>query len=543
MTSSEQDRPSWADTDPGQWKVYADAQKEMLESWTTLYHSWGSIDGHSGAQYSALLPPPRIERALRDPGWEVQIGGGGFGFSRSYESGEITTTYERFPEDGVELLVFDRTFHGVRPDEIELSEEFRFLFSLWEDRATRTYYFFDSAGNAIKAATIEPKRVRVLTSLLRRYQAAKQLYLTLYFDSGRFSADLPNDKEGWKHQDDQELFEYYRELEGVGRKFSRLLGKRIYVPPPREECDLWPFERPEQYEQFLLRIEPDGREVTFTSDPDELANYFGANPESPHYLTPVYFRREVLNKYYADPDRYSIEDGYLRCVGLWGLRLDNDTQADYVMVFLGDLGRDIPFSEAQYWKSFNIPPPEEGPSETLFRRAFAAEFADPKSADLRFAHVYRATNDAWEEALGVPLFKPLHNDDQHVLSKLHIPVGDGQAEFDEQTLYLAKLVVDSLNEAGIATLAGSGPKEEKGLAKLQRYLESRGVEDARSRLEPFANVQGLRSRGAAHRKGSDFDITAALGDLSRSEGFKSLLEAVIATLEQLRAVAEAGGSR
>jgi hypothetical protein len=529
--------PQWAVPDPQQWQAYLSFQKEMSSQWTCVYRSWGSIGDFSGAQYSALLPASRVSSALKDSSWEVHIGHGGFGFSKGYENGGTTTIYERFPDDGVELLAISRTFHGIRPDELELVEEFRLLFDLWEDRATRTYYYFDDAGNAVKAATVEPRKVRVLTSLLRRYQAAKQLHLALYSDSTHFSAGLPDDRENWKFEDGEGRFEYFREHPDMGsNKFSRLLGKRILTPPPREECDLWPFERAERFESFIIGAAPDGQEVVHASDPDKLANYFGANPDSPHYLTAVYFRREVLNKYYAEPDRYSVEDGYLRCAGLWGLRLDND-QPDYIMVFLGDLGRDIPFSEAQYWKSFNIPPPEEGPSETLIRRAFGAEFTDPKSADLRFSHVYGATNGAWDKRFGAPLFKPLHEDDRHVLSKLHTPVGDSQAEFDEQVLYLAKLLVDSLNEEFLTAGMAGGPRGEKGLAKLQRFLESQGVADARTLLQPLAEVQGLRSRGAAHRKGSSFDITVAIGDLGRRDGFNKLLEASINTLEALKTIA------
>jgi hypothetical protein len=535
--------PPWAASDQQQWQAHLAFQQEMAKQWTCVYRSWGSIKGFNGAQYSALLPASRVESALANSSWEVHIGDGGYGFSQGYEDGATRTTYERFPDEGAELLVICRTFHGIRPDELELVEEFRLLFNLWEDRATRTYYYFDDAGNAVKAAAIEPKQVRVLSSLLRRYLAAKQLYLALYSDSTHFSTDLPDERgEEWKHEDGESRFEYFRELPDLSTgKFSRLLGKRVLAPPPREECDLWPFERTERFESFIIGATPDGQEVIHTSEPDQLANYFGANPDSPHYLTPVYFRREVLNKYYAEPDRYSVEDGYLRCAGLWGLRLDNDQPGD-IMVFLGDLGRDIPFSEAQYWKSFNIAPPEEGPSETLIRRAFGAEFADPKSADLKFSRVYGATNEAWNEGFGAPLFKPLHEDDRHVLSKLHTPVGDGQAEFDEQVLYLAKLLVDSLNEDALTAEMAGGPRGEKGLAKLQRFLENQGVADARTLLKPLAEVQGLRSRSAAHRKGSSFDITVAIGELGRRNGFDKLLEASIVTLEALKGIAAAADS-
>jgi hypothetical protein len=311
--TSDVDTPQWAVSDPQQWQAYLSFQQEMSGQWTCVYRSWGSIGDFSGGQYSALLLPSRVRSALQNTSWEVHIGHGGFGFSQGYKDGVTTTTYERFPEGGVELLVISRTFHGIRPDELELVEEFRLLFDLWEDRTTRTYYYFDEAGNAVKAATIEPRQVRVLTSLLRRYQAAKQLYLALYSDSTHFSADLQDDREKWKHENSESRFEYFRGPASLSSsKFSRLLGKRVLAPPPQEECNLWPFERAERFEEFVIAASRDGHEVVHTSDPDKLANYFGANPESPHYLTAVYFRREVLNKYYAESCATNAEGGRCR---------------------------------------------------------------------------------------------------------------------------------------------------------------------------------------------------------------------------------------
>lgn len=63
----------------------------------------------------------------------------------------------------------------------------------------------------------------------------------------------------------------------------------------------------------------------------------------------------VLKKYYEDPEKYNVTDGYLSCGGLWGLRMDNDLIST-VMVFLGDLGQTLSAKEQKHWKTFNIPP-------------------------------------------------------------------------------------------------------------------------------------------------------------------------------------------
>lgn len=526
----------WADDDPEQYQQYERFLKETSGQWTTLYESWGDIGSFSVGRWSALLPSDT--GVPTEPGWELHIGDGGPGFSQEYNAGQARTVYEPLSTAPIEPLVLYREFHGLRPTHPELSEQFRLLFNLWEDRRTGDFFYFDDAGNEIKAAEVRPERVRVLTSLIRRYQAARQMCLALYIDSTRFASSLPPGSYEWQQRDSGHALDYYRgDGMGAGKPFSRLLGKTILRPPAQETCGLWPFEPPDRFEDFIIDVDDLGREVLHTSDPDALANYFGKNPDSPHYLTPVFFRRAVLDKYYADPDRYSVSDGMVRCAGLWGLRLDND-MPDHISVFLGDLGRDIPFDEAKYWRSFNIPPPEEGVSETLFRRAFLGQFADAQSPDLRFARLYEKTNDAWEARYGWPLFLPLHHDDSHVLAKLHVPAGDSQSEFDEQILYLAKLTVDSLNEAALKAAAGTGPKGEKGLRKLERFLAEAGFADAEELVRPLAQVQGLRSRGAAHRKGADFDITVAIGDLNRREGFELLLRSASDSLSRLRAHCE-----
>ncbi|WP_257144823.1 hypothetical protein, partial [Bacillus cereus] len=120
-----------------------------------------------------------------------------------------------------------------------------------------------------------------------------------------------------------------------------------------EECGYWPFDNSKEYVNFTVGINGDGKEVEFTSNPDQLANYFGANPEAPHYLTPIYFSKEVLAKYYLKPELYEVNDGHIRCQGLWMLHIDNLNKGDYVSAYLGDLGK-LPYKEQVYWKSFNI---------------------------------------------------------------------------------------------------------------------------------------------------------------------------------------------
>ncbi|WP_419927247.1 hypothetical protein [Candidatus Poriferisocius sp.] len=210
--------------------------------------------------------------------------------------------------------------------------------------------------------------VRIPTKLLRQFQAAAQLVLVRNMDSTAGTADsLSCDSTVLNldfRSDDHCLNLLIRENKRTGDKFSLLMGKKTVLPPPRSECGRWPFDgqEDEDYREFDIGETPEGDPIKSTCDPDALDNYFGINPGAQHYVTPVYFTPEVLDRYYSDP-KYEVRDGYLACGGLWGLRLDNN-HPDHEMVWLGDLGRDLPEKERHYWLAHNVIVPQGAPSQT-----------------------------------------------------------------------------------------------------------------------------------------------------------------------------------
>lgn len=157
--------------------------------------------------------------------------------------------------------------------------------------------------------------------------AVKQMALGIFVDSNRQSAKTL-DELGLAETRSPEsgatfvfntavvpdTFSMKREFNSLGR----LLGKKYILPgpmaPENDEATT------EVYQEFIVGSEPSGKSVKYTCNPEKLADYFGKNSDAPHYLTPVFFRTEVLSKYYAGPQKYSVEDGYLRCGSLWGLR-------------------------------------------------------------------------------------------------------------------------------------------------------------------------------------------------------------------------------
>lgn len=477
--------------------------------WTTLYEFHDNGQG-SRCSYSALLTPLGLAGSLNSTSWDIMIGQGMPGFSQSYDDeGVETTTYERFGTEGVDPILYSRDFHGIKPRQFDLAEEFRHFHNLYHDRQNDRFIHIDDRGAEVVVAEITASQSRVLTRYLRQYMAARQLALGLFFDHRVFARiDVAEAMAAIPNREVTAADRHYSLHVGkLDRKetFTRFVGKKIIFPPPINESGVWPFHtgRRGQYAEFIISVAADGSPVTHSSDPDALANYSGANEDAPHCLTPVWFTRNVLAKYYDDP-KFEVEDGYLRCGSLWGMQIDNNLP-DHVVVYLGDLGRDLHYEEQPYWRHFNVPPGGQQTSETNFRRSFLAEFTDPTAPDLVFKQRYTQLSEAWGKQFGWPLFRPLHDADTHILKQLRVPMTDSTGEFESQILYLVKLLVDPLNDAELAKALGGALPDEKSISKLRRYLEAAKYPYDDRDIGVLRTLQDLRSSGAAHAKGARFD--------------------------------------
>lgn len=513
------------------------ANAHGTEQWTVVYAD-PPIAKSGVALFACLAPPEHRSDALTDTEWEMDVNGGTPGMSKCFGRDETHIEYHRFGDDeGFEPLIIVRSFPNHRAGYPEVVEELRHAFNLYEDFATRNLYEIDDAGNEIEATRMSADRVEIRTSLLRRYQALKEMDLLLFMVSDVWLDRSPEAEAAIPPATERVAPTCRTELHAAAhdeRVFSRLRGKKVLDPPPRKQCGLWFFEPDGEYISFQLSEDDVGRPVEFTSDPDLLGTNFGANPDNPHYLTPVYFDAGVLQKYYDDHERYQVQEGYLRAHGSWGMQIDNDNDNGVVSAWLGDLGRDLPLAEQRRWRSFNILPPKGGVGETAIRRQILGQWVGSKSPDHRFKYLYEALNKAWTRHFGWPLFLPFHPGDEHVYASLRLPLGQTDREFDAQLVNLAKLLVDSLNEAEFTKVVGKGDKGEKGISKFQRYLESIGVTDPPAIGKVLRSVQGLRSRGAAHRKGQDFDVAAAgLDPKDLRSSFGTLLEQCIEALTLL----------
>ena len=276
-----------------------------------------------------------------------------------------------------------------------------------------------------------------------------------------------------------------------------------------------------RYAEF--RISQSGKVITHTCNPNKLANMFGANPGAPLFLTPVFFKTSVLDKYRGEPSRYDVESGYLRCKrkgdALWGIPIDNHGK-DCVSVFLGDLGH-LPFAHQLHFASENILKGEV--SESFFRSQIDAEFCDsPHPVAVFKSSYYKLRTVGWEE-LGWHLLLPLTEQDQHYMSALKLLTHNEQKEFDEQILALTKILIDSLNEKELHRFLSC---EERGISLFDKVLKQRNVLGSEQHVKFLRDLQDIRSTFVAHRKGEKYIRVSrriGLDRLSLSEVLKSLV--------------------
>ena len=499
-------------------------------AWTTVYRAGNP------AVFAGIAPLSSVPALLEKCDWDIQIARGGPSLWRDADDG---VHYDcSFGDHGVKPIAIIQDHLGVLPEMLpQLRQEFCLFHNLWNADG-RVYKKLHDDGSEEIACEVSVDLVRIRTKLLRQFQAATQLVLVRYMDSIIATADsfdcdspvLDREVKGRDHFLHLSIHENKR----TGAKSSWLMGKKVTLPPPRSECGRWPFTRLEEvdYQEFIIDETPEGGPIKYTCDPRALDNYFDLNPGAPHYLTPVYFNPEVLDRYYSDP-KYEVRDGYLACGGLWSVRVGNN-HPEYVTVWLGDLGRDVPEKERHYWIAHNIFVPDGTPSETTIRREILGQWAEAESPAWRLQAAYQKFRDDWAAEWGWELFRDPDDDDPQLLASLRVPPRGGNTEFGEQVRALHRLLVESINTPQLKAELPKGEKGERSITLLERWLEHRGHQHLEQDISVLRKIHDLRnvSEHRAGRKRTQAFQKHQIGDDKR-EAVSTLFEEAISLLGSL----------
>ena len=509
------------------------------EEWVTVYSSDEEVLDCDGGTYSAIVPLEIAQETLKEYSWDLCKGDG---FPRIIN--DITGEYCRIPKNGIEALVFLRIFNGRKSSYLELSQEFVLYFDLCREVAGEMERFiaFDNNGDEEVVAEINQKKAvtRVKLKFLKEFLFVKKAYLALFFDLRRYdSKTLEELNVDPKNSTTKKPLMTYRcylgpdESSNKDRKtYAMIMGKKL-IPPPDKKFNA--IDKQDKCIDFIVGVDQNGKPKSFTCD----KNILHKRNAPPYFLTAIFFKREVLEKYYNNPDKYEVQDACIIREGFWCLRADN-SHDEYVVVFLGDLSS-IPTQEQLYWRQFNISASDSSISKTCYDRMFMVKFRESDQTDLFFKSQFELFNKKWEEKYGWKLWKDLNDEDQHNLSSLRIPLHkNSQREFDELVGALTKVFVDSLNENAIKKyLSDNGielPQNVKGIDKFEALMNFLGV-TSREMIKFFRDFQALRSRGVAHRKGPKYEKIKkefGIGEKTLKEVFENkLLLGCIRTMNTL----------
>lgn len=413
-------------------------------------------------------------------------------------------------------LVFFRSWAGgpaTRGAVLEVAEDFRLFWNLYDDTATGTLIYDDDAGQQTDVVRITGDGVSIRGSFLRRYLAARQLALV-----SQGLVDVQGVPEAWQKRSEILMTPDMCVEVWAGQRVIRYQAIHVLPPPPQGLCGVWPFEPPKQFCDFIIDADELGRPVEHTADVD-----YATGP----FLQPVFFRRTVLERYFADPDRYGVKDGLIYGP-TFTVPVDNDHE-DVVVSYLGDLGR-LPYAEQQHWRAHNVAP-SGTISKTAYQRDILGQFADAEHVDHRFKVSYAELTETWENRFGWPLYLPPAAGDEHVITGLHVPTNTSMDAFEAEIVPLAKCTVDFLNEAKLIENLDEVP--QGGVNRLEAFLTANGLPIELPKT--LRIVQGARSNTGAHRKSRSFDMAKLLdGAHDPAMRFAGLLGDVVDAFDGLR---------
>lgn len=519
-------------------EAYLAALDPVPTDWVTVIgvslnysHDWG-ISSH-------LTRPAGQEHALS----EYTRSDGAIG------SAGITTEYpsrRTVFEDGLqdhdeqsEFFVHRRTHHDLAEPSVEFTPSFLWYFDAIP-RPDGSLYYLDDAGrdhDLVRLRRTDTElRIDVAALPLRRYLAVRERILVLQHDRITRLDAVPEPPIEAVDRTELRHFAFHSgDLRSADRPgFVRLVGKQLVLPIAADPADLArPHPREDRFPEFTIAVNPDtGEKITSTCDPKKLSTYF-EDRGTPHYLTQVYFRREVLHRYTSEPSRYYVTSEQLSCLGLWLLPLGRNPEG-LIETRLGDLGSKLPSEERDHWLGFNVPP-RGGRDETRHRRDILGQWVDgPPDPVSCLLEGRRRFSTSLSRLADRPVYREWDPADQIAFEGLHLPTSSEQGASDALILTLTKGVIDYLDVKAIRSLPGSDPKAPT-INALEAWVKVTGG-DPDVLTAPLRILQGLRSAGAAHSRTRDWKATltrAGLDSLTPDEQCARLLTATADVLEAL----------
>ena len=349
-----------------QEKVIELVKNPLSGAWVTVYSHHDAADGRPSV-FACFADLARKQEILAGDDWLKHASSFSPGFCVCADD----VTYHDGRDEGYDFIVAEQYFYPLDQAQILVNQEFVMLFELYRGE-DGCYYSVDKCGEREKVVNFAGDEVRVRTKYILRFIAAKQCFFVYFVDArlasssnyplGSTECISESDEVGGNYH----IGQWYTSDIDEGYLLSMLYARSFIEPDDVETCGVWPFdEKNERYPEFVIGERPDGSLVRYTCDPNKLGTYFDKEPRAPHYLTPVFFKPAVLDKYRSSP-HFDVSERHISCGSQWRCEIDN-VDPDRVMVYLGDLGRDLPESERTHFLSFEMSPVDQRISDEVFK--------------------------------------------------------------------------------------------------------------------------------------------------------------------------------
>lgn len=433
---------------------------------------------------------------------------------KSYGGGEAHRVYLEPPMRsskslaGGEKLVYQRSFCGVDKGErtLELSQKLVHALDLHFVAERSAYCRLDSRGDIESVIRIvradlasggeQLVVVTILTKELARYMALGGFALVSFFDFTRFKPGFG----GWgdhKRIDCKAPDLFYH---GGGIHNASYVNGRMIVRPTITVQDLvaeWEAEsdpkRGREYATFKIFDRKNNCEVETSCAPAFLSNYFQKS-KLPWEISPAFFRADVLHRFKADPEKYSLEDRSITCRNSWYLQSYDINEAGQVHAYIGDLAR-LPLEEQRYWQSFNDWP--NGPiSKRAYENdilgAFSSEYDPLSRLKYKIGKLNAARPDWWQP-----------RSEGHI-DAARYPATDSVLEWANEIMAFDQLLIEGFQVKPLGKLLESkGRKADSNWRSLRVLGElvvvsGKTVEEARALLTPLSRLHALRNILKAH---------------------------------------------
>ncbi|GGC22094.1 hypothetical protein [Pseudoduganella buxea] len=441
-----------------------------------------------------------------DESWTIQ---------KSYGGGESHRVYLEAPLQsrsslaGGEKLIFRRSFDGVHQGDsaIELSQKLIHALRLHFVPERNAYCRLDGRGDiedVVRVIRTEPGQgreslvaVTILAKELCTYMTLADMALVYFFDFTRFKSGSFN---GWgEHsridRNAPDLFYHGGSINNASYVNGRMIVRSAILL--QQLIDEWEEEsnpaKNKEYASFKIFDRKNKVEIETSCAPEFLSNYFQKS-RLPWEISPAFFRPDVLHRFKADPEKYSLDDRSIGCRNAWHLKGYDINDVGQVHAYIGDLAR-LPIEEQRYWQSFN-----EWPKGTISKRAyendilgeFSCEYDPLDLLKYKIGRLNAVPPEWWQPR------------SQSHMDAARYPATDSTLEWANEIMAFDQVLVEGFQLKPLRKiLEAKGKKAETSWASLRVSAEilvasGQTTDEAKAILWPLSRVHALRNILKAH---------------------------------------------